>query len=98
VKLFGELPSGKEGKKKTKQVGKSWLSIAEGNSKTVKVKITNGEARKLLRKGQIVKGELRGSGIKNRIVKLKQQGGGKKRKAKRHGRARGSLSSASRVR
>ena len=76
VKLYAKLPAGK-GKKskrrrrsKTALIGKASFGIAEGKSKTVKVKISNGQARKLLNRGHVLKARLKGAGIKPRAVKL----------------------------
>jgi hypothetical protein len=72
LRLYAKLPSS-GGKKKSKLVliGKASFSIAAGGRKTVKVKISNGQARKLLKQGKVVKAQLKGSDVANRTVKLK---------------------------
>ena len=95
AKLFAKLPS--SGKKKGKRaegsaarrhrkaklvlIGKARFSLAAGASKTLKVKITNGQAKRLLKRGKAVKAKLKGSGLKSRTIKLKPKG---KKKSKRH--------------
>jgi hypothetical protein len=95
AKLFAKLPS--SGKKKHKRansstarhrkkaklvlIGKARFSLASGASKTIKVKITNGQVKKLLKQGKAVKATLKGAGIKSRTIKLKPKG---KKKHKRH--------------
>lgn len=51
-------------------IGKASFSIAAGKSKTIKVKITNGQVKKLLNKGKTVKAILSGKGIESTTVKL----------------------------
>ncbi len=61
----------KQGKKKNVAIAKGSFSIAAGKSKTVKVKIANGQVKKELKKGRTVKATLKGSGIKFATVRLK---------------------------
>ena len=79
----------KQGKKKTVTVGKGSFSIAVGKSKTIKVKITNGQVKKELSKGRTVTVQLKGSGIKSRTIKLKPAKKKNKRSHKRHRRQAG---------
>ncbi len=67
VKLFAKLP----GSKKSVLIGKASFSIAAGAKKTVKVKITNGKAKKLFKQGKTLRAQAKGTGVKTRSVKLK---------------------------
>jgi Divergent InlB B-repeat domain len=78
LKLYAKLPSsgGKKGKRHRKKsklvlIGKASFSIAAGGRRTIKAKIKNGQAKKLLRKGKVVKAKLKGSDVANRTIKLK---------------------------
>ena len=51
-------------------VGKLSFSIADGSSKTFKVKLS-GAAKKVLAKGKTLKAKVTGSGVANSVVKLK---------------------------
>jgi hypothetical protein len=55
-------------------IGKSSFSLAAGKSKTIKVKITNAQAKKLLNQGKTVKAKLSGAGLKG-TVKVKPKKG-----------------------
>jgi hypothetical protein len=79
LKLTAKVKQGRK-KNNNEVIGKASFSIATGKSKTIKIKITNGQVRKDLAKGQTVKAKLKGSGIKPRTVKLKSA----KTKTKRH--------------
>lgn len=59
--------------RKTKMlvIGGESFRIAAGKSKTIKVKITNGQVKKLLKEGKTVKMIVSGTGIKSGNVKLK---------------------------
>ncbi len=83
LKLFVKLPTGKKHKLKNKQIGKAGFSMAKGKSKTIKVKIANGQVRKLLAKGKTLKAQLKGPGLKNRSIKLKPKKAQKKHKRHR---------------
>ena len=62
----------KQGKKiKNVVIGKASYKVASGVSKTIMVKITNGQVKKELNQGKTVKAKLSGSGIKTSTVKLK---------------------------
>jgi hypothetical protein len=79
-KLYAKVKQGK--KRKNKAIGKASFSLAAGKSKTIKVKITNGQVKQELAHGRTVKAKLKGRGIKSRTVKLKPA-------KKKHRRARG---------
>lgn len=83
LQLYAKVKQG--GKQKSKIIGKASFAIAAGATKTVKVKIANGQVRKLLGRGKTVKAQLRGTGLRPRTVKLKPQGKARpKRHRKRH--------------
>ena len=67
-KLTAKVKSGK--RTKGLVIGKGSFSLASGASKTIKVKITNGQAKKLLKSGKTLKARVTGPGIEPRIVKL----------------------------
>jgi hypothetical protein len=81
LKLYAKVKQGK--KHKTVVIGKSSFKVAAGKSKTIKVKITNQQIEKQLRKGHTVKVQLKGSGLKNRTIKLKPKKKGKNKAAGR---------------
>jgi hypothetical protein len=81
LKLYAKVKQGK--KHKNVVVGKSSFKIAAGKSKTIKVKITNGQIKSQLKKGHTVKVQLKGSGLKNRTIKLKPKKKGKNNAAAR---------------
>lgn len=77
-------------------IGKGCFRLGVRESETVKVKMTNRQAKELLEEGKTVKVQVKGCGVKSLGVKLRRSA--VKKKHKRHRRAGGSLSSASRVR
>jgi hypothetical protein len=66
--------------KKTKNViiGKASFSLADGASGTITVKVTNGQAKKLLSQGKSLKTQLKGTGVQSRTVTLKPAKASKK--------------------
>lgn len=78
LKLIAKLKQGK--KLKRVVIGKARYNIAAGKSKTIRVRIANGAAKRMLRRGRIVKATLSGKGLRG-AVKLKPAA---KRKAKRN--------------
>jgi endonuclease III len=59
-------------------IGKASFSLAAGESKTVKVKITNAQAKKILNQGKTLKAQVKGAGVETRSVMLRLAGVGKK--------------------
>ena len=59
-------------------IGKTSYNIGAGKTKTVKVKITNAQARKQLKKGKTLKARYSGPNLTGGTVKLKQRGHHKK--------------------
>ena len=94
AKLFAKLPvAGRRGKKAKNSarrrrrarlvlIGRVRFSLAAGESETLKAKIANGRARKLLAMGRALRAKLEGSGLQTRTVKL--EGSGKRKRHTHH--------------
>jgi hypothetical protein len=82
LKLFAKLPVN-GGKKKNVMIGKTSFDLASGAEKTVKVKITNPQAKQLLNKGKKLRATVKGSGVKPRTVDLRKSGGKKPKRNNR---------------
>lgn len=70
-----------EGKvdQKSKVIGKALFRLAAGETKTIKVKITNGKVKKKLQEGKTVTATLSGGqGLNGDTVKLKPMSAGEK--------------------
>jgi hypothetical protein len=63
---------GRNHKKKTVVIGKASYDVGAGKTATVKVKITNGQVRRLLKEGKTVKAGYAGPGLKAGTVKLRK--------------------------
>ena len=64
----------KQGKKqKTLVIGSASFNVAAGKAATVKVKITNSQAKKQLSNGKTVKAQVSGDSVKSSTVKLKSK-------------------------
>ena len=72
LKLFAKLKQG--AKTKSLLIGKASFSLAAGASETLKVKIANAQAKRLLKQGKTLKAKVKGTGVKPGTVKLKPAG------------------------